>query len=82
MPKLGNNLKNVLLLVILLCTITDSSWLQLLKFVKAEENRDFYKILEIKRSAKERDIKKAFKKMSLKWHPDKNKGDDSALKKF
>ena len=50
--------------------------------VKAEENRDFYKILGIKRSANDKDIKKAFKKMSLKNHPDKNPGDDGALKRF
>lgn len=50
--------------------------------INAEENRDFYKILGIKRSAKPRDIKKAFKKMSIKHHPDKNPGDENALKKY
>jgi len=38
--------------------------------------------LHVKRSATEREIKKAFKAMSLKFHPDKNKDDDNALKKF
>jgi len=34
---------------------------------------DYYKILGVKRNASEREIKKAFKKLSLKYHPDKNK---------
>ena len=52
-----------------------------LDLVRAAE-RDFYKILGVPRSAKEREIKKAFKKLSMKWHPDKNPGDDSAAKKY
>lgn len=35
--------------------------------------RDFYKILNIKRSANERQIKKAYRKLSKQYHPDKNK---------
>ena len=33
--------------------------------------KDYYKILEIDRNASDADIKKAFKKLSIKWHPDK-----------
>jgi len=54
----------------------------LMSSASAESNRDFYKILGIKRSAKEKEIKKAFKKMSLKVHPDKNPDDDDALRKY
>jgi len=54
----------------------------LLTLIIADDNRDFYKILDVKRSATEKEIKKAFKAMSLKFHPDKNKDDDNALKKF
>ena len=34
---------------------------------------DPYEILEVERDAEEREIKKAFRKLSLKWHPDKNR---------
>ena len=33
---------------------------------------DFYKLLEIDKSASERDIKKAYRTLSKKFHPDKN----------
>lgn len=39
---------------------------------------DFYKLLNIKRDATDKDIKKAFRKLSLKYHPDRNHGDDLA----
>ena len=55
----------------------------LVSFIFAQDqNRNFYKILGIKRNANEKEIKKAFKKMSLKYHPDKNQGDEDALKKY
>lgn len=43
---------------------------------------DFYKILNIKRDANERDVKKAFRALSLKYHPDKNPGNKQAHDMF
>lgn len=41
---------------------------------------DYYKVLEIERGANEEEVKKAYKKMAIKHHPDKG-GDEDAFKK-
>jgi len=46
------------------------------------ENKDYYKILGVKKDASQDEIKKAFRKLSLKWHPDRNKGNKEAEAKF
>ncbi len=44
--------------------------------------KDYYKILETSKSASPGEIKKAYRKLALKYHPDHNKGDKSAEAKF
>ena len=62
-----------------LFTITYIVLVDYLLLINAKE-RDYYEILGIERSASRQEIKKAFRNMALKYHPDKNKEKNAEAK--
>ena len=59
---------------------------QATKLEKEAKKKDYYKVLEVPKDASESQIRKAYKVLALKWHPDKNSGNETqrsiAEKKF
>ena len=48
----------------------------------AEQKRDYYEVLGVDKGADDATIKKAYRQLAKKYHPDMNPGDKEAEKKF
>ena len=50
--------------------------------LKKSKRKNYYDILQVDKGAGESQIKKAYRKLTLQYHPDKNPGDDAAKEMF
>jgi DnaJ family protein C protein 7 len=50
--------------------------------LKKSKRKDYYQILGVEKDADDNQIKKAYRRVALVHHPDKNPGDDDAAERF
>lgn len=50
--------------------------------LKKSKRKDYYKILGVEKDASDPEIKKAYRKLAIVHHPDKNPGDEEAAERF
>jgi DnaJ homolog subfamily C member 3 len=46
------------------------------KLIKQSKKRDYYKILGVRRTANKAEVLRAYRKLAIKWHPDKYEGEN------
>ena len=46
------------------------------------DQRDYYEVLEVSKTASSGEISTSYRKLAIKFHPDKNPGDDEAIERF
>jgi len=51
------------------------------KDLKKKNKKDYYQVLDVSKTATHDEIKKAYKKLAIKWHPDKNAQNEESRKK-